>query len=78
MGGVYKLSAVEEDNGNKIPKIKISENVAKITTPCFKQVYRLYDGATSKAIADVITLHDEKIDSSEPYEIFDPEFTLKR
>ena len=65
MGGVYKLSGVEDDNGNIIPKIKISENVAKITTPCFKQVYRLYDGATSKAIADVITLHDEKIDSSE-------------
>ena len=78
MGGVYKLSGVEDDNGNIIPKIKISENVAKITTPCFKQVYRLYDGATSKAIADVITLHDEKIDSSEPYEIFDPEFTWKR
>lgn len=78
MGGVYKLTGVEDENGNIIPKIKISENVAKITTPCFKQVYRLYDGATSKAIADVITLHDEKIDSSEPYEIFDPEFTWKR
>ncbi len=78
MGGVYKLSGIEDENGEVIPKIKISENVAKITTPCFKQVYRLYDRSTSKAIADVITLHDEKIDSSEPYEIFDPEFTWKR
>lgn len=78
MGGVYKLAAVEDGNGNIIPKIKISENVAKITTPCFKQVYRLFDAQTCKAIADVVTLHDEKIDSSEPYEIFDPEFTWKR
>lgn len=78
MGGVYKLAAVEDDKGNIIPKIKISENVAKITTPCFKQVYRLYDSDTSKAIADVVTLHDEKIDPSEPYELFDPEFTWKR
>lgn len=78
MGGVYKLAGVEAEDGTIIPKIKISENVAKITTPCFKQVYRLYDGSTSKAIADVITLHDEKIDSSKPYELFDPEFTWKR
>ena len=78
MGGVYKLAAAEDEDGNIIPKIKISENVAKITTPCFKQVYRLFDSETSKAIADVVTLHDEKIDSSEDYEIFDPEFTWKR
>jgi nicotinate phosphoribosyltransferase len=77
MGGVYKLAAVEDEDGKIIPKIKISENVAKITTPCFKQVYRLYDNSTNKAIADVITLHDETIDSSVPYEIFDPEHTWK-
>lgn len=77
-GGVYKLVAVEDENGNIIPKIKISENVEKITTPCFKNVWRLYDKDTNKAIADVITLHDEKINDNEPYEIFDPEHTWKR
>lgn len=78
MGGVYKLVAVEKDDGTIEPKIKISENVAKITTPCFKQVYRLYDLETDKAIADVITLFNEKIEYNKPYELFDPEFTWKR
>ena len=77
MGGVYKLVGVEDEDGNVIPKIKISENVAKITTPCFKQLYRLYDAGTRKAIADVVTLHDETIDREQPYEIFDPEYTWK-
>ncbi|MDD6762704.1 MAG: nicotinate phosphoribosyltransferase [Clostridiales bacterium] len=77
MGGVYKLVAVEREDGSIIPKIKISENVAKITTPCFKQVYRLYDKDTSKALADVVTLHGETINAEEPYEIFDPQFTWK-
>ncbi|MCF6460125.1 nicotinate phosphoribosyltransferase [Clostridium sp. Cult3] len=76
-GGVYKLTAVEED-GRIVPKIKVSENVGKITTPGFKQVYRLYDKGTHKAIADVVTLHDEKIDETKPYEIFHPLFTWKR
>ena len=76
-GGVYKLVAVEKDGGI-IPKIKISENVAKITTPCFKSVWRLFDNETHKAIADVITLHDENIDDSKPYIIFDPQHTWKR
>jgi len=76
-GGVYKLVGVEE-NGEVVPKIKISENPAKITTPDFKQVYRLYDNETGKAIADVMTLHDEEIDDSQPYEIFDPIHTWKR
>lgn len=78
MGGVYKLVAVEKEDGTIEPKIKISENVAKITTPCFKQVYRLYDLETDKAIADVVTLFDEKIEYNKPYELFDPEFTWKR
>ena len=78
MGGVYKLVAVEREDGTIEPKIKISENVAKITTPCFKQVYRLYDLETDKAIADVVTLFDEKIEYNKPYELFDPEFTWKR
>ncbi len=76
-GGVYKLVAIEKD-GEVIPKIKVSENVAKITNPCFKKVYRLFSNETGMAIADVITLADEVIDDSKPYEIFDPEHTWKR
>ena len=76
-GGVYKLAAVER-SGVLTPRIKISENVAKITNPGFKKVWRLYDKQTNKAIADVISLHDEVIDDTQPYEIFDPEFTWKR
>ena len=76
-GGVYKLTTIEE-NGELVPKIKVSENVGKITTPGFKQVYRLFDKKTNKAIADVITLHDEVIDDSKPYEIFHPIYTWKR
>ena len=70
-GGVYKLVATE-DNGNIIPKIKISENIAKITNPGFKKVYRFYDKSTNKALADVITLHDEKIPKNN-CKIFDPQ-----
>ena len=69
-GGVYKLVAVEE-NGNIIPKIKISENSTKITNPSFKKLYRFYDKETNKALADVITLSDEKI-PDDKYLIFDP------
>lgn len=77
-GGVYKLVAVENKEGEVLPKIKVSENVEKITTPGFKQVYRLYSRETSAAIADVITLNGEVIDDTQPYEIFDPEHTWKR
>ncbi len=76
-GGVYKLTAIEED-GLVIPKIKISANVGKITTPGFKQVYRLYDKDSNKAIADLVTEHDEIIDDEKAYEIFHPLFTWKR
>jgi nicotinate phosphoribosyltransferase len=76
-GGVYKLVAVEE-NGEIIPKIKLSENVEKITNPGFKQVWRLFDRDGGKAVADVITHAGEEIDCSKPYEIFHPEFTWKR
>lgn len=76
-GGVYKLTTIEE-NGELVPKIKISGNVGKITTPGFKQVYRLYNRSTHKAIADVISLHDEVINDNEPYEIFHPLYTWKR
>ena len=77
-GGVYKLVATEDGEGNIIPKIKISENVAKITTPGFKQVYRLYSRETSRAMADVVTLHDEVVDDTKPYELFDPEHLWRR
>jgi len=76
-GGVYKLVATEQD-GIITPKIKISENIAKITVPGVKIPWRLYDRTTNKAIADVITLNYEKIDDSKPYEIFDPTYTWKR
>lgn len=76
-GGVYKLSAVEE-NGKIVPRIKVSENVTKITNPCFKKLWRLFDRESGKAIADVITLHDERIDDTKPYEIFDPDHIWKR
>lgn len=76
-GGVYKLVAVEND-GKIIPKIKISENTIKITNPSYKSVWRLFDNASGKAVADVITLADETIDSSIPYTIFDPEHPYKR
>ena len=76
-GGVYKLSALEKD-GKIIPKMKLSENPEKVTLPGIKIPWRLYDRTTGKAIADVITLNHEKIDDSEPYEIFDPTYTWKR
>lgn len=75
-GGVYKLAAIEKD-GNITPKIKISENVEKITTPGFKEVYRIYDRNTGKAEADYITIRGEEIDSDKPLVIFDPNFTWK-
>lgn len=76
-GGVYKLVGLE-NNGVFEPRIKISENVEKITTPGFKTFYRLYEKDTGKAIADVITMKNEKVDDSKPYEIFHPVYTWKR
>ncbi|MDD6042660.1 MAG: nicotinate phosphoribosyltransferase [Eubacteriaceae bacterium] len=76
-GGVYKLTALEVD-GEIIPKIKISENVAKITNPGFKTVYRLFDKDTNKALADVVTLDGEDIPEVDGYEIFDPNAVWKR
>lgn len=75
--GVYKLCAIEK-NGEIIPKINLSENVSKITTPHSKMLYRLFDCDTGKAIADVLTLDNEEIDESKPYTLFDPDFTWKR
>jgi len=77
-GGVYKLSAIENEKGEIIPKIKISENTTKITNPHYKKVYRLYENESGKAIADLICVHDEVIDETQPLTIFDPEHTWKR
>ena len=77
-GCVYKLAAVEDEDGTIRPKIKISENVAKITTPHFKKLYRFYGSGTGKAIADYMTVHDETVDDSRPLTIFDPDATWKK
>lgn len=76
-GGVYKIVAVEED-GVPVPRIKLSENVQKITTPCAKKLYRLYDKESGKALADVITLPEEELEGLDEYELFDPNYTWKR
>lgn len=76
-GGVYKLVAVE-DGERIIPKIKVSENVVKITNPHFKKLYRLYDRESGKAIADQLCVFDETIDDSRDLTIFDPTYTWKK
>ena len=76
-GGVYKLSAIEKD-GNLIPKIKVSENVEKITNPGFKSLFRLFDKDTDEPLADLITLDGETIPEDGEYEIFDPKATWKK
>ena len=76
-GGVYKLTAVENEQGEIIPKIKCSENVEKITIPHFKKVYRLYNKDNGKAIADYMTVYDEVVDENEPMMLFDPYATWK-
>ena len=75
-GGVYKLVAVEQD-GEVVPKIKISENVGKITNPHYKKLYRFFGNDTGKAIADYLCVYDETVDDSQDMEIFDPEATWK-
>ena len=76
-GGVYKLTAVEHEDGTIEPKIKISENVGKITNPHYKKLYRFYGNDTGKAIADYLCVYDETVDDSGEMEIFDPEATWK-
>lgn len=76
-GGVYKLVAVEKD-GQMVPKIKVSEDVIKITNPGFKQVYRFYDKDTGIMQADLVSLRDEEAPSGEEFEIFHPLYTWKR
>ena len=76
-GGVYKLTAIEQDDGTIQPKIKISENVGKITNPHYKKLYRFFGNDTGKAIADYLCVYDETVDDSGEMEIFDPEATWK-
>lgn len=77
-GGVYKLCAVEAEDGTLEPRIKISENVGKITNPGFKKVYRFYNRSSGMAEADYICLHDERVDDARPLEICDPDARWKR
>ena len=77
-GGVYKLAAVVNEDGEVVPKIKISENVGKITNPHFKKLYRFIGNDTGMAIADYLCVYDETVDDSQDIEIFDPEATWKR
>ncbi len=76
-GGVYKLVAVEDESGEIVPKIKVSENTAKITNPHFKKVYRYYDRESGKALADELCVYDETVSDSMPHTIFDPNATWK-
>ena len=77
-GGVYKLAAIEDAHGRILPKIKVSENPAKVTIPHFKKVFRLFENATGKALADYLCLYEEQPDFTQPLELFDPEATWKR
>lgn len=76
-GGVYKLAAVENEDGEIVPKIKVSENTTKITNPHFKKVYRYFDNESGKAIADEICVYDEVVDGNKEHTIFDPNATWK-
>lgn len=78
LGGVYKLVAAEDSDGKLIPKIKLSENVEKITTPGYKEVYRLFSNSTGKMVADLIALKDEEFDFTKPITLFHPQFTWKK
>lgn len=71
-GAVYKLAAVEDENGNFVPRIKISENIEKITNPGLKKVYRIID-EEGRAIADMLAKADEKVDMSKPFRYVDPD-----
>jgi len=77
-GGVYKLAAIADQEGNLIPKIKKSENIEKVTNPGNKTVYRVYNKENNKIIADLITLADEKYDSSKELVLFDPNAPWKK
>ena len=78
LGGVYKLVAIENENGVMQPKIKISENPEKISTPCFKQIFRIYENKSNKIKADLLGLYDEKFLTDNDLTIFDPNAPWKK
>ena len=77
-GGVYKLAAIQDKKGNFIPKIKLSENIEKVTNPGNKTFYRIYDKASGKIRADLICLADEVFDESKDLKLFDPNAPWKK
>ena len=77
-GGVYKLAAVGDDKGGYIPKIKVSESIEKMTIPHLKKVWRIYDNETGKAMADLVTVYDEEVETEGGITLFDPVETWKR
>lgn len=77
-GGVYKLAAIQDEDGQFVPKIKLSENTEKVTNPGDKEIYRIYDKASGKIRADLICLADESFDESQDMVLFDPNETWKR
>ena len=78
LGGVYKLCGIYNDKNEFIPKIKISENIEKITISGYKTIYRIFDSSNHMAIADLITNFNEEIDETKPITLFDPTFTWKK
>ena len=77
-GGVYKLAAIEDEEGQLVPKIKISENSEKITNPGNKTIYRIYEKDSGKIKADLICFFDEVIDEGKDLLLFDPQDTWKK
>ena len=77
-GGVYKLAAIQDENGNFIPKIKLSENSEKVTNPGNKKIYRIYDKETGKIKADLICMEDEVFTENETMKLFSPTETWKK
>lgn len=77
-GGVYKLAAVADETGKFIPKIKVSENIEKVTNPGNKTIFRIYDKKSGKIRADLIALADETYDEKDSLLLFDPISTWKK
>ncbi len=77
-GGVYKLAAIKGEDGRFIPKIKLSENSAKITNPGDKKIYRIYEKSTGKLKADLICLADETFTANDTILLFDPDEPWKK
>ena len=77
-GGVYKLAAIKDKDGSYVPKVKLSDNIDKISNPGNKTVYRIYEKDSGKIKADLICFHDEVYDTSKDLFLFDPKATWKK